>query len=613
MLDQYLGIKVDYARDSLIPEQGMALLTKKGFYKKEHEVSPQQGFARAATCYSFGDLDLAQRIYDVVSKKHFTFASPVLSTAVEHEYPTGLKFEDVGNYLKEHIKPDGLPISCFLSYIPDSKEGLVKTRSETAWLSMMGGGIGIYAGMRSPDEKSTGVMSHLRGYDADSLSYKQTETRRGSIGVYLDVDHPEVMNFIDMRSPTGGDPNKKCFNLNNAINLTDDFMQKVCNEELVELVDPKHGKTGRTIPATELWEKMLEMRAETGEPYLNFIDTVNRNKPSWITNTNYLISQSNLCNEIHLMTDKERTAVCCLSSLNLEKYDEWKDTGLVGDLVRFLDNVLEYFIALAPEEVSRAVYSASKERAIGLGALGFHSLLQSRNIPFESGGFNSASQLNNIIFSDIKEQAVAASKVLASERGEPDDCKGSGMRNSHLLALAPNASSSSLIGVSPSIELYAANAYTSQGRAGSFLIKNPHLDKILRSMDCATESWLEAQWKSVIENDGSVQHLEYLTPHQKMVFKTSNEVDQRWVIEHAADRQKKICQGQSLNIAVSPDITKQALSDLHMLAWKKGVKGLYYCRSASKVKASVSKSGINPPLNSVNVIPKFEECLSCQA
>ena len=613
MLGKYLGIEVDYSRDSLIPEQGMALLTKKGFYKKEGETSPQQGFARAATCFSFGDLGLAQRIYDAVSQKHFTFASPVLSTAISHTYPTDLKFEDVQQYLKDNINPEGLPISCFLSYIPDSKEGLVKTRSETAWLSMMGGGIGIYAGMRSPDEKSTGVMSHLRGYDADSLSYKQTETRRGSIGVYLDVDHPEVMNFIDMRSPIGGDPNKKCFNLNNALNLTDDFMNKVCNEDVIELVDPKHGKTGRTIPATELWEKILEMRAETGEPYLNFIDTVNRNKPSWITNPNYLISQSNLCNEIHLMTDKERTAVCCLSSLNLEKYDEWKDSGLVGDLVRFLDNVLEYFIALAPDEVSRAVYSATKERAIGLGTLGFHSFLQSKDIPFESGGFNSASQFNNIIFSNIKSQAITASKLLASERGEPDDCIGSGMRNSHLLALAPNASSSSLIGVSPSIEPYSANAYTSQGRAGSFLIKNPHLDSLLRSFSLATPEWLELQWKSIIENEGSVQHLEYLTPHQKLVFKTSNEIDQRWVIEHAADRQKKVCQGQSLNIAIDPDITKQELSDLHMLAWKKGVKGLYYCRSSSKVKASVSKSGINPPLNSVNVVPKFEECLSCQA
>ncbi len=614
-MTQYLGIEIDYSRDNDLPEQGYALLTRKGFYKKDNEKSPQESFARAATCFSYGDLGLAQRIYDAASKHWFSFASPVLSNAVEHVYPKKLDFEDVETYLRENIVPEGLPISCFLSHIPDTKEGLVSTRQETSWLSMMGGGIGIHAGMRSPDEKSTGVMKHLRGYDADSLAYKQTATRRGSIGVYLEVTHPEILNFIDMRNPVGGDPNNKCFNLNNAVNITDDFMYKVVNGEKYELIDPKHGATGRFLDAREVWSKLLETRYETGEPYLNFIDTVNNNIPDWITNRGYKVLQSNLCNEIHLMTDSERTAVCCLSSLNIEKYDEWKDSGLVKDLVTYLDNVLEYFIALAPKEVSRAVYSAKKERAIGMGSLGFHSYLQSKNIPFESGGFNSAVQENYNIYKNIKEQAIAASKFLGKERGEPDDCKGSGMRNSHLLAIAPNASSSSLIGVSPSIEPFAANAFTSQGRAGAFLIKNKHLDKILREYadsNGKSENWVESQWNKIVNDDGSVQSLDWLTEHQKKVFRTFSEIDQSYVIEHASIRQPFVCQGQSLNIQVTPNITKQELSDLHVKAWFKGVKGLYYCRASAKVKAKVGKQEIKQPLNSVEVKTSFEGCLSCE-
>lgn len=293
---KYLGIDIDYSRDNEIPEQGYVMLTKKGFYKKDNEKSPQESFARAATCYSFGDLELAQRLYDAVSNKWFTFASPVLSNAVEHIYPKKLNFSEVEGYLKGNVKPDGLPISCFLSFIPDTREGLVKTRAETSWLSMLGGGVGLYAGMRSVDEKSTGVMAHMKGYDADSKAYKQGETRRGSYAAYLPVDHPEILNFIDMRNPVGGDPNLKCFNLNNAINITDDFMKKVVSGEDYELVDPKHGKTGRFLNAREVWHKILEVRKDTGEPYLQFIDTVNDNIPKWITNRAYHVSQSNLCN-----------------------------------------------------------------------------------------------------------------------------------------------------------------------------------------------------------------------------------------------------------------------------------------------------------------------------
>lgn len=616
-MTKYLGIDIDYDRDKDLPEQGLAMLTKKGFYKKDYEKSPQETFARAATCYSYGDLSLAQRIYDATSKGWFTFASPVLSNAVYHEYPEHIDFTEVQGYLKEHVVPEGMPISCFLSYIPDTREGLVSTRAETSWLSMMGGGVGLYAGMRSVDEKSTGVMAHMRGYDSDSKAYKQGETRRGSYAAYIDIDHPEIMNFIDMRNPVGGDPNLKCFNLNNAINITDSFMEKVAAGESYELVDPKHGSTGRFLDAREVWMKILEVRKDTGEPYLQFIDTVNKNIPDWITNRNYLISQSNLCNEIQLMTDEHRTAVCCLSSLNLDKFDEWKDTDIISDLVKLLDNVLEFFIALAPPQLKRAIYSAKKERAVGLGTLGFASYLQRKGIPFESGGFGSAVQTNHKIYSYIKNKAVEASKILACERGEPDDCKGSGMRNSHLLAIAPNASSSSLINVSPSIEPFAGIAFTAQGRTGSFLIKNKHFERVLNEYaynNDKNDNWVEKQWKSIIDNEGSVQHLDWLDDHNKKVYKTFSEIDQRWVIEHAATRQPFVCQGQSVNLSIPADASAQKVSDIHFEAWRKGLKGLYYYRTNSKVKATVG-DGTSNPLNAIPVKSSYENdegCLACE-
>lgn len=609
-VEEYLGILIDYSRDNLIPEQGKALLTGKGFYKKDWEESPQQTFARASTCYSFGDYEFAQRIYDYASNGWFTFASPVLSNAVDINWPTFTKdqFEEASDWLEENVEPDGMPISCFLSMIPDSRKGLVKTRSEAAWLSMMGGGVGVYAANRAPDEKSTGVMAHLRGYDSDTLSYKQTASRRGSMAAYMDIDHPEILSFIEMRNPVGGDMNKKCFNLNNAVNITDAFMQAVIDGKEYELVDPKHGGTGRYLNAREVWRRILEVRLETGEPYLLFRDTVNRNIPNWIKRPLYYVSQSNLCSEITLMTSEKRTAVCCLSSLNLEKWEEWKDTKIVQDLVRLLDNVLEYFIRLAPPELERAVYSAQKERAIGIGTLGYHSFLQSKMIPFESGGFDSAIHWTDRIYKLIKERAIQGSKQLAEERGESPDCQGSGMRNSHLMAIAPNASSSSLVGASPSIEPSNGNAYTAQGRAGSFLIKNKYLEKVLEGYSKNSDE----VWKSIIVNDGSVQHLDFLNELEKAVFKTSFEISPMWIVEHAAIRQPYICQSQSVNLFMPPDITAQEMSDVHMAAWKKGLKSLYYCRSKAASKASVGTGG-DKPLNSVPVRAKieYEECLSC--
>lgn len=606
---EYLGIVIDYDRDKLIPPKGLVMLTKKGFYKKEWEDSPQQGFARAATCYCFGDYDFAQRIYDYASKGHFTNASPVLSNAVEVNWPTFGKdeFEEAAEWLEENITPDGLPISCFLSSIGDTKESLVNTASETRWLSMMGGGIGIYASNRAPDEKSTGVMAHLKGYDADALAYKQTESRRGSIAAYLDITHPEIMSFLEMRSPTGGDANKKCFNLNNAVNITDTFMYAVIKGEEYELIDPKHGATGRFLKAREVWEKILQMRYETGEPYLCFIDTINRNIPSWITKPTYKVSQSNLCSEITLMTSAKRTAVCCLSSLNLDKFHEWKDTTIVEDLVRYLDNVLEYFIRLAPVHLQKAVYSASKERAIGLGTLGFHSYLQRNRIPFESGGVGSAASETYKLYSIIKDRAVASSKELAKERGEPSDCQGSGMRNSHLLAIAPNASSSDMVGVSPSVEPFAANVFLSEGRAGSFLVKNKHLEDELETLGLNTPE----VWSKIEANRGSIQDLKEIPDWLKPIYKTFAEIDPKWIIELGAIRQPFICQAVSTNIKVNKDITLKEMSDIHILAWSKGLKTLYYCRAEGSDKIKLGKDGVQQPLNKVEVDINFEECLSC--
>lgn len=608
---EYLGIVIDYSKDKEIPEQGIAMLTGKGFYKKEWEESPQETFARGATCYSFGDYEFAQRIYNYASNQWFAFASPVQSNAVEVNWPSFREdqFEEAAEWLEENVEPEGMPISCFLSMIHDSKQGLLTASDEAKQLSMMGGGVGVWAANRSPDEKSTGVMAHARDYDAMTLAYRQTATRRGSMAMYMDIDHPEIMSFLQMRNPIGGDSNKKCFNLNHGINITDKFMVSVIKGEEYELVDPKHGPTGRMVKAREVWEEILELRKETGEPYILNKDTVNRGIPSWITKPTYRVNQSNLCSEITLMTSLKRTAVCCLSSLNLEKYEEWKDTNIVADLIRLLDNVLEYFIRLAPSELKRAVHSASKERALGLGTLGWHSYLQSKDIPFESGGFNSAIQHTHKVYGDLREKAIAESKRLAVLRGEAPDCMGSGMRNSHLFAIAPNASSSSIVGASPSIEPWAGCCFNAEGRAGSFLIKNKYLKKKLQELGKDTDE----VWSSITVNEGSVQHLDFLDDHTKAVFKTAYEISPMWVIEQASERQKHICQSQSVNLSLPADVTAEELSDIHIMAWAKGLKSLYYCRGKSAVKANIG-TGAERPLNAVPVRTKieYEGCLSCE-
>lgn len=611
---KYLGITIDYSRDKLIPEQGIAMLTGEGFYKREGEGSPQESFARAAVCYCFGDYAFAQRIYDHVSQQDFMYASPVLSNAVPVEWPVfgEHEFKEAGDWLQANVKPDGMPISCFLSVVEDSKEGLTTTDAEAKELSMAGGGVGILMANRAPDDKSTGIMQHSSVYDAMVGAYRQRATRRGSAAVYADINHPEIKPFIHMRDPTsGGVDGKKCFDLNNAVNITDSFMHDVIMNRKYQLVDPKHGPTGRWVEAEGIWNDLMQVRKDTGEPYMLFINTANRMIPKRITNPRYRVRQSNLCSEITLYTSFKRTAVCCLSSKNLARYEFWKDTNLTADLVRLLDNVLEYFIRLAPKALSRAVYSAKKERALGIGFMGWHSFLMDKDIPYESGGFNSALQWANIIHKDCYEKAEAESLRLGALRGVPDDLEGSGHRNSHWFAVAPNASSSSILNVSPSGEPWAALAFNAQGRAGSFLIKNKPFQECLKRYGKDTDE----VWQQVMADNGSCQGLDFLTEHEKNVFKTLREISPMWIIETAAVKQPHICQAQSVNIHVPHDITLPEMTAIHIKAWASGLKSLYYCRGETAVKVKIG-NGRDAPLNARAVRSKIEfddsGCLACE-
>jgi len=731
------GIQSDFTRDSFFSDQAMKLLHD--YYMTKEEVSPQQAFSRAAWAYSDGDEGLAQRIYDYASKGWFMFASPVLSNAPEP-----------GKLWKS------LPISCFLTYVPDNLEGLIDHSTETRWLSVKGGGVGgHWSDIRSVSDIAPGPIPFLKTVDADMTAYRQGKTRKGSYAAYMDISHPDVEEFLVMRTPTGGDENRKCFNLHNAINISDAFMDAVVKGEDWSLIDPKTKDTRKTVPARDLWQRILETRSRTGEPYLNFIDTANRHLPEPQKQLGLKIHGSNLCfpgytlvyvhseglvsmeelamrqtsfvvcsskfengkwrlqlsnaickqtgvqliirvhlksgdyfectedhllatvdgnyiramnsvgrpiqtiqlnsedckadimdnivtdicftgtivpvydlhvednhnfyininketnkgilvhncNEIHLATDETRTAVCCLSSINLEFYDDWKDTTIVQDLVRMLDNVLQCFIDNCPDSLSKARYSAMRERSLGLGMMGFHSLLQKRGLPFESA---LASSLNRKIFKMIKDRALEESRTLAIERGEPEDMLGTGLRNAHLLAIAPNANSSIIVGCSPSIEPWKSNAYTHRTRAGTHLVKNIHLEGLLERMGQNTPE----VWQSIILEKGSVQHLDFLSREQKDVFKTAFELDQRWIIDHAATRQPYICQGQSVNLFFPSGTERSYVNEVHIMAWKRGLKGLYYYRSsAEKMAEGVSRTVSKGSLSST----ESNECMSCHA
>jgi ribonucleoside-diphosphate reductase alpha chain len=595
------GIEVDYSRDKLFDELGIKRL--KESYMKDEEVSPQERFAFVSRAFG-SDNEHAQRLYDYSSRHWLSYSTPILSFGRSKR---------------------GLPISCFLPYLHDSAEGLVDCLSEVNWLSMLGGGIGIGLGIRSADDKSTGIMPHLRTYDASSLAYRQGRTRRGSYATYLDISHPDILIFLEMRKPTG-DQNMRCLNLHQGINITDDFMQLIEQsmldpqaDDTWELKDPHSGVVRDTIPARELWQRILEARMLTGEPYLHFIDTSNRAMHQFQKDLGLTIRQSNLCSEIILPTDKERTAVCCLSSVNLEYYDEWKnDTLFLKDIAEMLDNVLEYFIANAPDTISRAKYSASRERSIGIGALGFHAFLQKSGIAFEGV---MAKVMNNQMFKHIKEKLDEANIQLGGERGSPPDCDGTGRRFAHVMAIAPNASSSIIMGnTSPSIEPYRANAYRQDTLSGSSLTKNKWLDKVIEKHLAGDGETISTNdyndiWSSIIANDGSVQHLTWMDENTKEVFKTSMEIDQRWVIEHAADRQRYIDQAQSLNLFFRPDVNVKYLHACHFLAWKKGLKTLYYCRSEKLAKADkVSKRIERDVIKELDMtqIAQGNECLACE-
>ena len=488
---------------------------------------------------------------------------------------------------------------------------------------MLGGGVGIGMGIRSADDKSVGIMPHLRTYDASSLAYRQGRTRRGSYAAYLDVSHPDIISFLEMRKPTG-DPNLRTMNLHHGINITDDFMilieQAMVDKKFDdswELKDPHSGEVKEVISAKELWQRILETRMLTGEPYIHFIDTSNRMLPQSQKDLGLSIKQSNLCSEIILPTDKKRTAVCCLSSVNLEYYDDWKTERLfLKDVAEMLDNVLQYFIENSPKGVSRAKYSAIKERSIGIGALGFHALLQKKNMPFESA---MAKSLNIQMFQNIRQQLDAANLELGTERGEAPDAKGTGKRFSHLMAIAPNASSSIIMGnTSPSIEPYRANAYRQDTLSGAFLNKNKFLRKIIKEK-CSEDEKLDKKyddiWSSIIANDGSVQHLSFLDDWTKDVFKTSMEIDQRWIVEHASDRQLFIDQAQSLNLFFRPNVDVMYLHACHFLAWKSGLKTLYYCRSEKLAKADkVSRKIERDIIKEIDLkaLVDDDNCLACE-
>jgi len=598
---EYLGIKIDLERDKLFDELGIKRL--KESYMRDDETSPQQRFAFVSSAFG-SNIEHSQRLYDYSSKHWLSYSTPILSFGRSKR---------------------GMPISCFLNYIEDTAEGLVDNLSETNWLSMLGGGVGIGFGIRSADDKSTGVMPHLKIYDSSSLAYRQGRTRRGSYAAYLDISHPDVISFLEMRKPTG-DPNVRCLNLHHGINITDDFMSIIENcmldpsaSDEWELKDPHTGEVREVVSARMLWQMILELRMHTGEPYIHFIDTSNKHLPNFLKEKGLKIHQSNLCSEIVLPTNEERTAVCCLSSLNLETYDEWKNDKLfLKDVAEMLDNVLQYFIDNAPDSISRAKYSASRERSIGIGALGFHAYLQRNGIAFEGV---MAKVTNNRIFKHIREALNEANLELGKERGEAPDAVGHGCRFSHLMAIAPNASSSIIMGnTSPSVEPYRANAYRQDTLSGSHLNKNKWLDKLIESKladesgAIATEDYNNI-WSSIIANDGSVQHLDILDENEKAIFKTSMEIDQRWVIDLAADRQQHIDQAQSLNLFFRPDAHIKYIHAIHFMAWKKGLKSLYYCRSEKIGKADkVSKRIERQVIKELDMtqIAQGNDCIACE-
>lgn len=612
--DIKFDVKINRSRDSLLTDFGKAVLKDRYLINGEDY---QDLFARVAAYYG-DNQEHANRMYEYISKLWFMPATPILSNGGTDR---------------------GLPISCFLNETGDSLEDIVNLWTENVWLASRGGGIGSYWGnVRSINEivggngKTSGIVPFLKVQDSMTLAISQGSLRRGSSAVYLPIDHPEIEEFIDLRRPTGGDVNRRALNIHHGVVITDKFMHAVEKNEDWPLISPRTKKIVTSVKARDLWAKLLTTRIETGEPYLLFIDTVNNNIPEHHKKLGLKVKTSNLCAEITLPTGldhlgKERTAVCCLSSVNLEYYQDWQNNrDFIPDIMRFLDNVLEDFITSAPETMHRATYSAMRERSIGLGVMGLHSFLQAQNVPIESV---MAKVWNNKIFEHIEKETRTASKLLADERGACPDAKEVGVheRFSNTTAIAPTASISIICGnSSPGIEPFAANSFTQKTLTGSFTVKNKNLVKLLDKKGFNNDT----VWSSISTHEGSVQHLNFLTEHEKDVFKTAYEIDQNWLIELAGDRSLRISQAQSLNIFMPGNVSKQYLHDIHFKAWKKGVKSLYYARSTSIQRAEkVSHAAIQAqdmldlekknrdlllavPTEAPKVENDYDECLACQ-
>jgi ribonucleoside-diphosphate reductase alpha chain len=593
-------IEIDKARNNLLSEFGKAVLKDRYLLSGEDF---QDLFARVASFFA-DDADHAQRLYDYISKLHFMPATPVLSNG-------GTK--------------RGMPISCFLNETDDSLQGIADLWFENIWLAARGGGIGSYWGkVRSINEKvgingkTSGIVPFIKVQDSLTLAISQGSLRRGSSAVYLPVDHPEIEEFIDLRKPTGGDVNRRSLNIHHGVVVSDKFMEAVERDEPWNLISPKDGHIVSTVKARDIWIKILTTRMETGEPYILFIDAVNRAIPEHHKKLNLPVKTSNLCSEITLPTGidhlgKVRTAVCCLSSLNLEYFNEWKENEkIIPDILRFLDNVLQNFIETAPDSMMHAKYSAMRERSIGLGVMGLHSFLQSQDVPIESV---MAKVWNKKIFEHIADQVEKGSKILADEKGSCPDAEEAGVkaRFSNTTAIAPTASISVIANnSSPGIEPYAANSFTQKTLSGSFVVRNKNLERLLAEKGQNNEK----TWSSIAAHEGSVQQLEFLSEHEKAVFKTAYEIDQRWLIDLAADRTPFISQAQSLNIFLPSDVHKKYLHHIHFSAWQKGVKSMYYLRTFQSIQraekvSSRLESAIKEP-SEISEGTKYEECLSCQ-
>lgn len=581
-------MRIDYSRDNLLTNLGRVTLEERYCLGNE---GPQDVFARASKAFSGGDDELAQRLYEYSSRQWFSYATPLISNGGTDR---------------------GLPISCFLNYVDDSVQGLADNFQENAFLSTSGGGIGTYWGrIRSAGEvtskgvETPGLMPFLHVMDSQMLAYHQGSTRRGAGAVYIDISHPEIMSFLDMRKPTG-DIHRTNENLHHGVCIPDAFMEAVANDSPWSLVDPNSGRIRETVSARSLWAKLLTTRVQTGEPYLFFIDTANRALPRELQELGLKVHHSNLCTEVTLPTAPDRTAVCCLSSINVAAYDEWgmHERQFIHDLITMLDNTLDVFVEQAPSQMWRAVNSAQRERSVGLGTLGWHTFLQNRGLVLED---DATSQLNVSMYRSISRTARRASERLAVERGEAPDMKGSGLRNAHRMAIAPNATSSLICGeVSPSTEPHAGNVQAQKTLSGTHEVRNPALKAVLK--DHLKDN--DGVWSSIAVNNGSVQHLDFLSTREKLVFRTHVENDQGKLIELAAQRQPFICQAQSLNLALPADVTPKELNRLHTMAWKGGLKALYYLRSGSVKKTEAVGTVVE---RTTRPVQDDSDCVACEA